>query len=222
MKAKSQTGNALAAAAETTKPTLYEIYMATCSKSKHHSTAGQWASFYRRAYLGCPSYHTNQHSPPPWPGDDVCKQSNGQSLGSVFEHLKPVDESEVLVVPMKVYDLVLGLPWLMVRNPEINCSNIRLTALRAPSGLQRAKIPEADWTSPLRERGEVTKMVSLLRVYNYSGLPQSMISELVKKWSRHSSYDLANVKGCWEHRWKASPNVRETPGCWMREQEQRR
>jgi len=58
--------------------------MATCSESKHKSTAVQWASFYRQAYLGNSSYHTNQHPPPPWPGDDVCKESNGQSLGSVF------------------------------------------------------------------------------------------------------------------------------------------
>jgi hypothetical protein len=42
----------------------------------------------------------------------------------------------------------------MARNPEIDCSNGRLTALRAPNGPQRAKIPEADWTSPLPERGE--------------------------------------------------------------------
>ena len=76
-KAKSQTGNALAAAADPTKPTLYQIYMATCSKSRHKSTAVQWASFYRRAYLGHSSYHTNQHWPPPWPGDDVCKESKG-------------------------------------------------------------------------------------------------------------------------------------------------
>jgi hypothetical protein len=41
MKAKCQTSNALAAAAETTKPTLYQIYMATCSESKHKSTAVQ-------------------------------------------------------------------------------------------------------------------------------------------------------------------------------------
>jgi len=40
-KAKSQTGNALAAAVETTKPTLYQIYMATCSESEHKSTAVQ-------------------------------------------------------------------------------------------------------------------------------------------------------------------------------------
>jgi len=41
MKAERQTGNALAAAAENTKPTLYQIYMATCSESKHKSTAVQ-------------------------------------------------------------------------------------------------------------------------------------------------------------------------------------
>jgi len=40
-KAERETGNALAAAAETTKPTLYEIYMATCNESKHKSTAVQ-------------------------------------------------------------------------------------------------------------------------------------------------------------------------------------
>jgi len=40
-KAKRQTGNALAAAAETTNPTLYQILMATCSESKHKSTAVQ-------------------------------------------------------------------------------------------------------------------------------------------------------------------------------------
>jgi len=101
----------------------------------------------------------------------------------------------------------------MARNPEINCSSGRLTALQSPNGPQQAKIPEADWTSPLPEHGEVTKMMSLLRVYNYSGLPHSVISELVRKWSRDSPYDLANVEGCWEHDWMASPNVGETPRC---------
>jgi hypothetical protein len=40
-KAERQTGNALAAAVETTKPTSYQIYMATCSESNHKSTAVQ-------------------------------------------------------------------------------------------------------------------------------------------------------------------------------------
>jgi len=110
-KAETQTGHAVAAAVETTKPTLYQIYMATCSESKHKLTAVQWASVYHQAYLGNSSFHTHHHSPPPWPGDDVCKESNGQSLGSVFEHHKQVDESEVSVIPMKAFNLVLGVPW---------------------------------------------------------------------------------------------------------------
>jgi hypothetical protein len=40
-KGKRQTANALAAAAETIKPTLYQIYMATWSESKPKSTVVQ-------------------------------------------------------------------------------------------------------------------------------------------------------------------------------------
>jgi hypothetical protein len=40
-------------------------------------------------------------------------------LVQYFEHLKQVDESEVFVVPMKAYNLVLGLPWFKARNLEI-------------------------------------------------------------------------------------------------------
>jgi hypothetical protein len=77
-----------------------------------------------------------------------------------FEYLQPVDKSEVLVSrPNEGIRPSLGLA--MARNPEIDCSNSRLTALRAPNGPQRAQIPEADWTSPLPERGEVTKMVRI-------------------------------------------------------------
>jgi hypothetical protein len=73
-----------------------------------------------------------------------------------FEHLKLGDESEVLVVPMKAYDLVLGLPWFKARNPEIAWTKGRLTALRTPNGPQRATIPEADRGSPLPECAEET------------------------------------------------------------------
>jgi hypothetical protein len=83
------------------------------------------------------------------------KESRKASLlVQYFEHLKPVDKSEVLVVPMKAYDLVLGLPWFKARNPEIDCTKGRLTALRTPNGPQRAKISEAYHASPLPERGE--------------------------------------------------------------------
>jgi len=141
------------------------------------------------------------------------------SLVQYFEHLKPVDESEVLVIPMKVYNLVLGLPWKETR--KSTSATVNWQPCERQNGPQWVKIPEADRTSPLPELGEVTKILSPLRVYNDSGLPHSIISQLVRKWSRHSPYDLENVKGSWEHRWKASRNVRETPGCWTCEQEQR-
>jgi len=73
------------------------------------------------------------------------------------EYPKPVDKSEVLVsCPTEGVRPIPGLG--MTRNPEIDWSKGRLTALRAPNGPQRAKIPEADHTS-LPERGEGTKMV---------------------------------------------------------------
>jgi hypothetical protein len=37
-----------------------------------------------------------------------------------MEDLAPVQESDVLVVPMRDYDLVLGLPWFLFRKPDVN------------------------------------------------------------------------------------------------------
>jgi len=37
-----------------------------------------------------------------------------------IDHLAPVHEAEVLVVPMRAYDLVLGLPWFKTRKLEID------------------------------------------------------------------------------------------------------
>jgi hypothetical protein len=71
-----------------------------------------------------------------------------------FEHLKSVHESEVLVVPMKAYNLVVALLRFKARNLEIDWTKGQLTALQAPNGLQRVKIPEADRTSPLPECSE--------------------------------------------------------------------
>jgi len=48
-------------------------------------------------------------------------------------YLAPVNESDVLVVHMRAYDLVLRLPWFHKRNPDINRAHRRLTALRSPS-----------------------------------------------------------------------------------------
>jgi hypothetical protein len=44
------------------------------------------------------------------------KESQKASLVvQYFKYLKTVDESEVLVSPMKAYNLVLGLPWQETR-----------------------------------------------------------------------------------------------------------
>jgi hypothetical protein len=49
---------------------------------------------------------------------------------SYFEHEQPVDESEVLIVPMMAYNLVLGLPWFKARNPEIDWEAGKLLSLQ--------------------------------------------------------------------------------------------
>jgi len=83
------------------------------------------------------------------------KESRKASLLPQYvEYLEPDDESEVLVVPMKAYDLVLGLAWFKARNPEIDWSKGRLSAPRTPNGSQWATMWEPDRASPLLECGE--------------------------------------------------------------------
>jgi hypothetical protein len=43
-----------------------------------------------------------------------------QIVVQYVNYLAPVDESDVLVVPMGVHDLVLGLPWFQKRNADID------------------------------------------------------------------------------------------------------
>ena len=45
-------------------------------------------------------------------------------------HLAPVDESDILVVNMTAYNLVLGLPWFQRHGPEIDWARKRLLSLR--------------------------------------------------------------------------------------------
>jgi hypothetical protein len=73
------------------------------------------------------------------------KESRKASLlVQYFELLKPVGESEITVVPMSAYDLVLGLARFMARNPEIDWNKGPLTSLPTPNGSQQAHIPEAN------------------------------------------------------------------------------
>ena len=82
------------------------------------------------------------------------ERRNASLLVQIFEPRELVDKSEVLVVPMKVYDRVLGLPWFQARYTEIDWTQGRFPTLQTPNGPQWTKIPEADRTSPLPERGE--------------------------------------------------------------------
>jgi hypothetical protein len=56
-----------------------------------------------------------------------------------MDHLAPVQEPEVLVVPMSTPDLVSGLQWCNTLKPEIHWATSRLTALRTPSGQGEAR-----------------------------------------------------------------------------------
>jgi len=51
-----------------------------------------------------------------------------------IDHLAPVHEPEVLVVPIRASNLVLGLPWFKTRKLEIDWATGRLTSLRNRSG----------------------------------------------------------------------------------------
>jgi len=56
-----------------------------------------------------------------------------------MDHLAPVHKPEVLVIPMRANDLVLGLPWFKTSKPEINWATGRLTSLTTSSGQGEAR-----------------------------------------------------------------------------------
>jgi len=41
-----------------------------------------------------------------------------------LDYLAPEDRSDVQVVPMRAYDLVLGLPWFPKQNPDIDLARL--------------------------------------------------------------------------------------------------
>jgi hypothetical protein len=61
-----------------------------------------------------------------------------------MEHLSLVQESEMLVVPIRAYDLVLGLAWFQSRNPDVDWQSGRLLALRTPGGAEVVAVDRAD------------------------------------------------------------------------------
>jgi len=68
-------------------------------------------------------------------GEVMAHASESQRMAftvQYIEHLSPVQESEVLVVPMRAYDFVLGLPWFQSRNPDVDWQRGRFLALQTP------------------------------------------------------------------------------------------
>ena len=61
-----------------------------------------------------------------------------------MEHLSLVQVSEVLVVPMRAYDSVLGLPWLQSRNADVDWQRGRLLAQRTPGVAEVAAVDRVD------------------------------------------------------------------------------
>jgi hypothetical protein len=72
-----------------------------------------------------------------------------ESLKTAFtvqymQHLSPVQESQVTVVPMRAYELVLGLPWFQSRNPDVDWQRGGLLALRTPGGEEVVAVDRVD------------------------------------------------------------------------------
>jgi hypothetical protein len=61
-----------------------------------------------------------------------------------MEHLSPVQELEVLVVPMKAYHLVLELPCFQSRNRDVDWQSSRLLPLRTPGGPEVVAVDRVD------------------------------------------------------------------------------
>jgi len=61
-----------------------------------------------------------------------------------MQHISPVQQREVLVVPMRAYDLVLGLPWFQSRNPDVNWQRGQLLAMRTPPGVEVVAVDLVD------------------------------------------------------------------------------
>jgi len=122
---------------------------------------------------------------------------------------------------MKAYNQVLGLPWFKARNPEIDWAKGWMTALPTPNGQQRVQIPEVDRICTLPERCEENTNDEPPPDIQHLGTTSfghpSVSEEVVETFSIR----LGDCQGWWEQLCKASPKVRETPGCGMRKQGER-
>jgi len=61
-----------------------------------------------------------------------------------IKHLSPVQQSDVLVVPMRAYHLVLGLPWFQSRNTDVDWQSGRHLPERTPGGADVLAMDQVD------------------------------------------------------------------------------
>ena len=61
-----------------------------------------------------------------------------------MEHVSPVQQWEVLAVPMRAYHLVLGMPWFQSKNRDVIWQHGRLLALQTPRGADIVALDQVD------------------------------------------------------------------------------
>jgi hypothetical protein len=123
---------------------------------------------------------------------------NASHLVQYLKHLKPVDESEDLVIPIKAYDLVLDLPWFRATNPEIDWTTGRVTAVRTTNVPQWGKAPHTDDPSPLPERGNGNTKVdppSDIPLLGATTFKHLLASEELVKCIDHMTWSMSRVPG---------------------------
>jgi len=104
-----------------------------------------------------------------------------------MEHLSPVRESEVLVVPMQANDLVLGLPWFQSRNLDVDWQRGRLLALRTPGGAEVVAVDRVDHQEcPVNVPGSTATEAAVSQVFKYSEQLALTIYWPVSRSSGHS------------------------------------
>jgi hypothetical protein len=76
-------------------------------------------------------------------GQVMPQTSNSRTMAFTVQyivHISRVQASEVLVVPMQAYNLVLGLPWIQSRNADFDWHSGPLMALRTPWGVEAVAV----------------------------------------------------------------------------------
>jgi len=117
----------------------------------------------------------------------------------------PVDELDVLIVPMMAYDLVLVLPRFQSRNHEIDWSKGQMLGLRTLVGNPRnvqtiTSLPQGDGS--VEDGACEPPPAAYIHI-----LGATAFHVLVVRLSQPSPEDLTRAQACWEHqqRLKASP-----------------